>query len=200
MNTSNQKFKDKFVVTYIGGFDIHRRIESVVKVMPEILKECPNSKLVLVGKGKNLKTLVRLSQNLEVEKYISFEGWQPPYNLPSYIKASNVCLIPHLKTVHTDNTIPHKLFHYMLLGKPVVATNCNPIERIINEAKCGLVYESNDSNGLAECITKLYKDSKLRKDFGLNGKKAVLEKYNWKNTSKNLIRLYEKIGEAINES
>ncbi len=194
-----QKFKDKFVVTYIGGFDIHRGLESVIKAMPEVIKECLNIKLVLVGKGKNLKALVRLSQNLEVEKYILFEGWQPPSKLPIYIKASDICLIPHLKTVHTDNTIPHKLFHYMLLEKPIVATNCNPIERIINETECGLIYESNDSNGLVECITKLYKDSKLRKEFGLNGKKAVIEKYNWEDTSKNLIKLYEKIG-VTNES
>lgn len=188
-----QKFKDKFVVTYIGGFDIHRGIESVVKAMPEIIKECPNSQLVLVGKGKNLKALVGLSQNLEVEKYISFEGWQPQSNLPFYIKASDICLIPHLKTVHTDNTIPHKLFHYMLLEKPVVAANCNPIERIINETKCGLVYKSNISNGLAECIKKLYKDPELREQQGKNGKKAVMGKYNWENTSKNLIKLYKEI-------
>ena len=191
------KFKSKFIITYIGGFDIHRGIESVVKAMPEVIKECPDSKLILVGKGKNFKELIKLSQNLKVEKYISFEGWQPPYNLPSYIKASNVCLIPHLKTVHTDNTIPHKLFHYMLLEKPVVATNCNPIERIVNETKCGLIYESNNSNRLAECITKLYTDGKLRKEFGLNGKKAVLKKYNWENTSKNLIKLYKTIEKSI---
>jgi len=191
------KFKDKFVVTYIGGFDIHRGIESVVKAMPKIIKECPNLQLVLVGNGKNLKALVRLSQDLKVDKYISFEGWQPPANLPFFIKASDICLIPHLKTVHTDNTIPHKLFHYMLLEKPVVATNCNPIERIINETECGLIYESNDSNGLAECIIKLNKNSKLRKEFGLNGEKAVIEKCNWENASRNLIKLYAKIENSI---
>lgn len=187
------KFQDKFVVTYVGRFDVHRGLESIIKAMPEVIKKCKNIKLVLVGKGKNLNDLIRLSQNLAVDNHISFEGWQPPANLPSYIKASNVCLIPHLKTVHTDNTIPHKLFHYMLLGKPVVATNCNPIERIINEIKCGLVYESNNSNGLTECITTLYEDSELRKQMGKKGKKAVLEKYNWENTSENLIKLYKKI-------
>jgi glycosyltransferase involved in cell wall biosynthesis len=194
-----QNFKDKFVVTYIGGFDVHRGLESIIRAIPKVLKKCPNLKIALVGKGKNLKALVRLSQNLEVEKYISFEGWQPPSKLPSYIKASDICLIPHLKTVHTDNTIPHKLFHYMLLERPIVATNCNPIERIINESKCGLIYESNDSNELAECIIKLYKDSELREQMGKNGKKAVLEKYNWENTSKNLVELYEEIEKSINK-
>jgi len=192
-----QKFNDKFVVTYIGGFDIHRGLESVIKAMPEVIKECQNSKLVLVGKGKNLKELIKLSKDLKIDKYISFEGWQTPANLPTYINASNVCLIPHLKTVHTDNTIPHKLFHYMLLEKSVIATNCNPIKRIINETKCGLIYKSNDSNELAECIIKLYKNKKLRKDFGENGKKAVLKKYNWENASKNLIKLYQTIENSI---
>ena len=184
------RYQDKFVISYIGGFDIHRGLETVIQAMPEIVKKCEKVKLVLVGKGQNSGELIQLAEEINVGKYISFEGWQPPSNLPSYIKTSDVCLIPHLKTVHTDNTIPHKLFHYMLLEKPVVATNCNPIERIINETKCGLVYKSNDSNGLAECITKLYKDSELRKKMGKNGKKAVMGKYNWEKTSKHLIDLY----------
>ena len=189
----SKKFKDKFVITYIGGFDLHRGLESVIKAMPKIVKECPNSKLALVGMGKNYQQLVELSQRLKVYKYISFEGWQKSSKLSSYIKMSSVCLIPHLKTVHTDNTIPHKLFQYMLLEKPVIATNCNPIERIIHETKSGIIYNSNDENELAEKIIKLYKNKRLREKMGENGKEAVLEKYNWENTSKNLIELYERI-------
>ena len=81
----------------------------------------------------------------------------------------------------------------MLLEKPVIATNCNPIERIINETKSGLIYKSGDAKDLADKVIQLYKNEKLRKEMGENGKKAVIEKYNWENTSKNLIELYEKI-------
>ena len=191
------KYKDKFVITYVGGFDIHRGLETVIQAMPEIVKKCENVKLVLVGKGQNSSELVKLAEEFKVGKHISFEGWQPPSYLPSYIKASDICLIPHLKTVHTDNTIPHKLFQYMLLEKPVVATNCNPIQRIIEETKCGLIYENKNSHQLADKIIKLYNSESLRKQMGANGKKAVIEKYNWEKTSENLVSMYKIIGEDI---
>lgn len=191
------KFKDNFTVTYVGGFDVHRGLESTLKSIPKIIDEIDNFKFVLVGTGSNFDSLVRLSQELNVEDYISFEGWQPHEKLSSYIKASDVCLIPHLKTVHTDNTIPHKLFQYMIFEKPVVASNCNPLVRIINETGAGVIYQSNDENSLADKIIELYGNFDLRSEMGKKGKQAVLDKYNWEKAAMNLIGVYEKIERKV---
>ncbi len=186
-----EKYNNHFVIMYVGGFDIHRGLESVISALPMILKYCNNLKLVLVGYGRNYTDLSAMVNNLGVEKYVDFAGYQPVKNLPSYISASDICLIPHLKTGHTDNTIPHKLFHYMLFKKPVVASNCNPIERIINETNCGRIYPSMNSVKLAEVIYELFSDPILRSRLGQNGKLAVLQKYNWNEAAKNLIQLYK---------
>jgi glycosyltransferase involved in cell wall biosynthesis len=187
------EMKQKFTLLYIGGFDIHRGLESVVKAVPRILETVEDFHLVLVGRGKNENDLKNIAKELNILQHITFEGFKPATKLPSYIKGSSVCIIPHLKTVHTDNTIPHKLFHYMILEKPVVATNCNPIERIVKEADCGLIYESDNENELAEKVIMLYKNKNLQKQLGANGKKAVERKYNWNVTSENLIKMYKTI-------
>lgn len=192
------RLNKKFTLLYIGGFDIHRGLESVVKAVPKIINVIKDFHLVLVGRGKNENDLKNIAEELNVSQHITFEGFQKASGLPSYIKGSSICLIPHLKTVHTDNTIPHKLFHYMILEKPVVASNCNPIERIIKEANCGLIYESNNENDFADKVIELYKNESLQNEFGINGKKAVEEKYNWNTTSKNLIEMYNRITENIN--
>ncbi len=190
-----ERLKSKFTILYIGGFDIHRGLESVVRAVPAIIKEIEDFKLVLVGRGKNENDLKDIAKKLDVSEYISFEGFQSPTKLPSYIKGSSICLIPHLKTVHTDNTIPHKLFHYMILEKPVLASNCNPIVRIVNEANCGLIHESNNESDFASKVIALYRDKSGQKQFGVNGKRAVEGKYNWNETSKNLVKMYERIEE-----
>lgn len=182
-----------FTVTYIGAFDIHRGLESVVKAVSDIYKVIPNLKLVLVGRGKNLELLKQIAEQSGMSDNIVFEGWQPHSKLPAYINASDVCIIPHLKTKHTDNTIPHKLFQYMLFEKPVVATDCNPIKRIVESENCGLIYESGDSKGFASKIIELFNDRDKMKVMGKLGKEAVLKKYNWNETSKNLINMYQKI-------
>lgn len=187
------KFYEYFTLVYTGVFDLHRGLESVIKSLPELVKHCPDIRLVLVGSGKNMKDLKVLAKNLGVDQKVFFEGWQKREYLFSYIKASDICLIPHLKTVHTDNTIPHKLFNYMLLAKPVIATNCNPIKRILEETHSGLVYESNSASDLAEKIIYLNKRPDLMEEMGTNGKSAVFNKYNWDNTAGNLIKLYKNL-------
>lgn len=188
-----EKFKDQFVISYLGGFDTHRGLESVIKAIPFVKESIPNFKLVLVGAGRNLEDLKRLARELNVEDQVAFEGWQLPSTLPSYITASNLCLIPHLKTGHTDNTIPHKLFQYMLLGKPVLSTNCDPLKRIIEETNSGLIFKSNDEKDLAKKIKQAYGNPEETNQMGSNGVKAVKEIYNWENTAKNLVQLYQKI-------
>ena len=195
-----QKYRDKFVAIYVGAFDTHRGLESVIKALPEVVKEIPDFLLVLVGRGSNYSSLQKLAQELSVSNYVVFEGFQPQEKIPSYIIASSIGLIPHLKTAHTDNTIPHKLFHYMLMNKPVVAANCNPIERILNESNAGLIYRSNNEKELADKIIQLYKNNNLRIEMGENGKKAVLEKYNWSITIKNLTNLYKNIEFKITQN
>ena len=85
------------------------------------------------------------------------------------------------------------------MRKPVLTADSLPMRRIVDKTKAGLVFKSKDDNDLTEKIIQLYENPELRKQLGKNGKKAVLEKYNWENTSKNLIKLYEKIEDSINK-
>ncbi len=193
------KFKNNFTLTYVGGFDVHRGLESTLKAVPQIIKEINNFKLVLVGTGSNFESLVQLSKELNIENYVSFEGWQPHEKLSSYIKASDICLIPHLKTVHTDNTIPHKLFQYMIFEKPVVASNCIPIKRILDETGAGVVFESNNETDLASKVIELHRNKELQLEMGRKGKSAVIEKYNWDKTAMNLVDVYKRVEQKTKE-
>lgn len=192
-DTMGGKFDNSFNALYVGGFDKHRGLESAIDAVPKIIQKIPNFKLILVGTGSNLNELKAQAKNYGVTDNISFEGWQKAEKLPSYINVSDICLIPHLKTEHTDHTIPHKLFQYMLLKKAVLSTNCNPLERIINETQSGSIYQSNDAEDFADKIISMHENEAQRKQMGLNGYKAVNEHYNWESTAKNLIALYEEI-------
>ena len=187
------RLRSNFSATYIGGFDTHRGLESTIRATSIISRQIPEFRLVLVGHGANLRSLKDLATQLHVSDFVLFEGYQNPDTVPSYIKASSICLIPHLKTVHTDNTIPHKLFHYMLFAKPVVASNCAPIERIVDENQCGLIYQDNNPQDLADKIIKLYRDNNSIENMGRNGRAAVLNKYNWQVAEEELLKLYRNI-------
>ncbi|MBU1701157.1 MAG: glycosyltransferase family 4 protein [Candidatus Eisenbacteria bacterium] len=187
---------DRYRILYTGGFDEHRGLDTAVKAMALAVHGEETSKvhleMTLVGTGRNRAALERLAENLSVADHLRFEGWQPYTTFPSYIAASHVGLIPHLKTPHTDSTIPHKLFHYMCLGRPVIVTNCRPLERIVKETGAGLVVPHSHPEAMASAIHKL-KDPALRKEMGERGRKAVQEHYHWSRTIDPLLQLYRKI-------
>jgi len=191
-NAIVEKYSKYFTLIYTGGFDAHRGLETVIEAGAILKKKIPDLKIVLVGSGSNFKSLKKLARKLNSGNVISFEGWQHVSELPSYIQAAEAGLIPHLKTVHTDNTIPHKLFQYMIFSKPVVASNCNPLKRIVTETNAGKIFESGNPKELAQQVMELYLNPGERKAMGKRGKAAVLSKYNWEKASENLIALYEK--------
>lgn len=185
------KYQQNKTLVYTGGFDQHRGLDYVIKATAIIINKIPDFKLVLVGGGKIENQLKELARSLKVEGFIDFAGYRPHAELSSYIEACNLCIIPHLKSLHTDNTIPHKLFQYMLMEKPVIASNCNPLERILKESKAGVVYPNDNPEVLAEEIINLFQNEERMRELGKKGKEAVLSKYNWTETSKNLTSLYK---------
>jgi glycosyltransferase involved in cell wall biosynthesis len=187
-----ERFRDRFVLSYLGGFERHRGIETAIEAMPAIAREIPSALLLLIGKGSTESSLRALAERLGVADRVVFEGYQPFRTFPSYIAASVVCLIPHLKNDHTDTTIPHKLFHYMLLGRPVLTSDCRPLRRIVEETGCGIVYPSGDHAGLAAAVARMA-DPALREAMGAAGQRAVREKYNWSRDAEALVALYREL-------
>jgi len=192
------KYVDNFIILYVGGFGPHRGIDTAIKSMPKILKEIPDAKLLLVG-GKSSKEygkeLKKLCEELKVENNVEFTGWVDFSLVPSYIALSDVCLVPHHASGHTDTTIPHKLFQYMAMRKPVIVTDCKPLKRIVEECDCGIVVPSGDYNKMAEAVIRLYKDKEYARKLGENGRRAVEEKYNWENEAKKLCEVYKRLEE-----
>ena len=185
------RYQSQFLISYIGGYGgWHRGLDTAVKAMPKVLQELPQARLLLVGRGSIKPELEKLVKELNLESQVIFEDWRPFEEVPSYIQASQVCLVPHRSNPHTEATSPHKLFQYMLMEKPVVVSSCKPLQRVVQETKSGLVFTAGDSDHLAEAILQL-KDQTLRQELGQAGKQAVLDRYNWERTSRDLIRIYD---------
>jgi glycosyltransferase involved in cell wall biosynthesis len=107
------------------------------------------------------------------------------------MKFSSANLIPHKSNGHTDNTVPHKLFQAMMVGKPVMVSSSAPLNRIITKTKAGLIFKAGDAKDLADKILTLYKDAGLQKLLGDNGLNATLKgDMNWEHDQQNLINLY----------
>ena len=126
---------DEFVFSYVGTFGgEHRGLEAVVESIPLLHDAVSNPRLMIVGKGGAYEEKIRaLCTRIGVEDHVTFTGWVDFDRVPEYIAKSDVCLVPHRSNPHTETTVPHKLFQYMAMGKPVIVTDVSPLERIVTE-------------------------------------------------------------------
>jgi glycosyltransferase involved in cell wall biosynthesis len=193
------EYENDFLITFIGTFGPHRGVETAIMSMSEIKKKIPHAKLILIGMGPGeyLTLLKKMCVTLQIEDNVIFTGWVDFAQIPSYIAGSDVCLVPHNVSGHTNTTIPHKLFQYMALKKPVIVTDCRPLKRIVEECGCGLVVASENSKEMAQAVISLYEDKKLSSEMGENGRRAVEEKYNWEIEGSKLVGLYDEIKQSI---
>ena len=187
-------YEDNFVISYVGGFEPHRGLDTAIKAMPKILEKIPNAKLLLVGgkgSGKYENELKKLCKELEVEEHVIFTGWIDFGYVPAYIASSDVCLVPHNVNEHINTTIPHKIFQYMTMRKPVIVTDARPLKRIVEETNCGIVIPSGNYEKMADAVIRLYQNKKYAKKLGGNGRRAVEDKYNWGEMKKRLLDIYK---------
>jgi glycosyltransferase involved in cell wall biosynthesis len=110
-----------------------------------------------------------------------------------------VCLHP---VERYTMALPVKLFEYMAAGLPVIASNFPLWKDIVEGNNCGITVDPLDCKQISQAIDFLLMHPEEAKTMGENGRKAVLEKFNWKTESMRLTDLYETVlsGERHNFS
>ena len=86
-----------------------------------------------------------------------------------------------------------KLFEYMQAGLPVICTDFVLWKEIIDKWKCGICIPPGDVGALQKAMQYIIDNPDKAKKMGENGRRAVLEEFNWGKEEKKLISLYSKL-------
>ena len=187
-----KEFKtDKFRMLYVGGINYHRGIQNVIRAISILKKRGVEVHFDLVGDGSYLADIRRLIEELQVQDNVTVHGFKHYTQICNLYESANVAMIPHVKSGHTDNTIPHKIFQYMYAEIPMIVSNCDPLVRIVNETKSGITYRFDNSEELAEVIANFHAHPESLNNYIKHGRQAVIDKYNWKVDGAKLVKLYE---------
>ena len=187
------RYAERFTISYVGGLGAHRGIDLLLETMVHLIRKLPNAHLVLVGDHTQYPEIEATIYRLRLNTHVTVVGWQPFSMVPTYMALADVAVLPHRCDEHNNQTIPHKLFQYMFLQKPVVVSDCPPMKRIVEESNCGLVCPWQATPEVwAQTIASLA-DTELRRKLGYNGQQAVISKYNWTVDSGLLLEMYHSL-------
>ena len=183
---SNQDAGEELLIAYLGLIERHRGVHDLIRAVAECRKRNWPVKLVVVGDGVGLPEIQKLATELGVlGRGVELLGRLENRRALDVIAKADVGAIPHIPCDAWNSTIPNKLFDYMSLGLPVLASDVPPVQRIVIQEACGVCYRSGDIMDLVSKIEELRSRS-ARTRMAAAGIAAITERYNWANDSERL--------------
>jgi glycosyltransferase involved in cell wall biosynthesis len=181
---------DDKVVMYLGSILSHSGLEVILDSIPNILKEIPNFKLLIVGDGSHLLSLKQKAKQLGITEKIIFTGFIPYKDVPKFCSLANLCINPFQINDMTDKLSPVKIFDFMSCGKSVLAT---PLKGMLYDFPINsetIIYENLDNFELK--IISLLKNECLD-DIGQRSRKFVENNFTWEIVAQKMLKEFEKM-------
>jgi len=155
--------KERIEIIYTGLSFLNRGIEIIINAL-DFLPD--NFYLRLVGGGaqerENLQKeypLLLKARKLILEQPVSYA--EIKYKLIN----ADIAVLSTLAKGFCDSSSPLKLFDYMAIGMPIVASNTKIFREILSSENA-LLFEENNTKDLAEKIEYLSKNQKLAQKIG----------------------------------
>jgi len=180
--------EDNIIVLSLGsikkikGSDI--LLDSFLKLGKDYINK-KKVKLLYVGEGEMEGKLRRRIDENRFESHVIFLGNVPYEKVPEMYKLSDIYVIPSL----FEGT-PKSLLEAMFNGLPVIGSNTTGINNIIYDRENGYLFNLEDSEDLKEKI-KFVIENLNQKEIGLKAKELVSNKYQYEETVKEFVEVYQ---------
>lgn len=179
--------QDVFRMVYLGLMEEPRGVRLVLDAVAAARRRGIRVELDLLGDGRSLDAFRARAKELDLYecKAVRFHGYVPYQDALSIVSQADAGLIPHFANESWETTIPNKLFDYMSLSLPVIASDVTPVVRILKETGAGRTFRDRDARDLERVIVELAADDQLSR-IGEAGIEAIRRTHNWENEVRRL--------------
>lgn len=154
------------IIGSVGRLDPVKGIDHLVQAVPEIVREFPYIKIVLVGEGSMHDELVDMTRRLKIENNVVFAGFRQ--NVAPFFAMFDVVVMPSI-----SEGFPYTAIEALASRTPLVATRVGGLPEIIEHAKNGWLVPEKDSAALAHGICTILRDQTLAENLALEGEKRA---------------------------
>ncbi|MHB8067028.1 MAG: glycosyltransferase [Desulfobaccales bacterium] len=177
---------DALVVGSVGNLLPLKNYGSLVRWFGELAARFPRMRLLIVGEGRERRTLERLVTELRLTDKVRLPGFRA--DIPEVLGAMDIFAFPSL-----SEGLPRAVMEAMAAGLPCVALDVGGNAEAVVDGETGYVLSPEDAPGFKEALVRLLKDGGLRKKLGETGKKRAFALFNPRRLATQYAELYRAV-------
>lgn len=186
--------QNKGSLLFVGRFVEKKGLCYLIDALPLILKKHPQASLRIAGDGPEKRILQTQCAKLRVSDRVRFLGAIKNEFLPALYQESNVVVFPSIIAKDGDREgFGLVLVEAMGCECATVVTDLPAMKDIIIDGKTGFVVPQKNVQKLAEKIISLLDDPEAGRWVGKEGRRFVVERYDWDEIAKQYAALIESI-------
>ena len=176
------------IVLFTGRFVASKDLPTLVRAIPQVVKEHPDVLFVFVGGGESLYYFQPLSHEIRQEN-CRFLGYLPRGDMPKVYSLASVYVLPTLY-----ESFPLRLLESMACENAVVATGVCGIPEVVQSGENGFLIPPENCVSLAETVNTLLEDPNLSRRVGEKARKTVINGFSAKILAKKTLNVYKEFG------
>jgi len=180
---------DKPYILYVGSERPRKNLHSLYQALAILKRDFPDLTLVKVGPAgrydKYRKNSERQLSGLGITQDVAFIDYVSEYDLVSYYRSAELLAYP---SFYEGFGLPP--LEAMSCGCPVVTSNASSIPEVVGDA--GLLVDPRSVTGLAQAISRVLTDRKLRDNMVRKGLEQS-GRFSWDKTAQQTQQVYDKV-------
>jgi glycosyltransferase involved in cell wall biosynthesis len=167
-----------------GKWGTYKRLELLIEAFGDILKRCPNARLVIAGSNHPLTPgyVESVAERFKDSPYIRFTGYVAEEQIPELFSTASVMVMPYSSATGSSG-VAHLACEY---GVPIVCADIPDFREMGDDERLAIeYYETGNAGSLADTVVNLIEDEELQREMGEQNFSAALRQ-----TMPQIIRQY----------
>jgi glycosyltransferase involved in cell wall biosynthesis len=167
-----------------GKWGTYKRLELLIEAFGDILKRCPNARLIIAGSNHPLTPgyVESVAERFKDSPYIRFTGYVAEEQIPELFSTASVMVMPYSSATGSSG-VAHLACEY---GVPVVCADIPDFREMGDDERLAIeYYETGNAGSLADTVVNLIEDDELQREMGEQNFSAALRQ-----TMPQIIRQY----------
>lgn len=167
-------------IGFMGTLKPWHGLETLFQAFEQLHQRNPDARLVIIGEGPMRETLERSlgGPGNSLSQAIQWKGLLPSAEIPAALRELDIAVAPY-PALDDFYFSPLKVFEYMSVGLPVVASGIGQLKDIIDHGVDGLLVTPGQPEALLEALLQLSESAEDRRRLGARARQKAVSRYSW---------------------